>query len=34
MEAASKIRFGSKIQGAKRERVGAEARFKVEDEMK
>ena len=34
MEAASKIRFSAKIQGAKREKAEAEARKQVEADMK
>ena len=34
MEAAAKIRFSAKIQGSKREREEAEARAKVEDDIK
>ena len=34
VEAAAKIRFSSKTQGAKRDKAEAEARKKVEAEMK
>ena len=34
VEAASKIRFGAKIQEAKREREGAQERANVEADMK
>ena len=34
VEAAAKIRFSAKIQGAKMDKAGAEARKKVEADMK